>query len=115
LILTFFHILRLFFIHSVVNIEKYFYSENTNIRINLNNIWLAANRFLVLLMEETRVLREKHRPTHVSQVIDKLYRIMLYWVHLTMNGVQIHNFSGDGHWFHRLISPVFDGPITRRV
>ena len=44
-----------------------------------------------------RIVEYPKKRTHLVQIIDHTYHMILHRVHLAMNGVRTHNFGGDMH------------------
>jgi len=63
-----------------------------------NNISVISWR-LVLLVEETGVSRENHRPvaSHWQTLSYYVFTFLFYRVHLAMSRIGTHNVSGDRH------------------
>ena len=61
-------------------------------------VFNATFNSISVTLRQSDLLEYLEKTTEVSQIIDKLYHIMLYRIQITMSGILTrHNLSGDRH------------------
>jgi hypothetical protein len=74
------------------------------LRLGLECSMSPSTKFQLYRVSQFYWLRKpecSEETTDLSQVIDKLYHIMLYQVYLAMSRIQTRNICGHVHWLHR--------------
>ena len=76
------------------------YPQNKDLCLCLGVWGLTPLSTIFQLYSDDQFLLNSEKTTDLPQVGDKHYHIILYPVHLALNGVRTHNFTDDRHWLH---------------